>query len=97
MHRKAEQLGAVIIEEFVDSGTSAKSAERPDLMRMVKYVKQHKVAYYIAHKIDRLARNRADDVTIHLAFQQAGVLLVSATENIDETPPACCSTASCPP
>ncbi len=86
MHRKAEQLGATIIEEFVDAGASAKSADRPDLMRMVKYVKQHKVAYCIVHKIDRLARNRADDVTIHLALQQAGVLLVSATENIDETP-----------
>ncbi len=86
VHRKAEQLGATIIEEFVDAGASAKSADRPDLMRMVKYVKQHKVAYCIVHKIDRLARNRADDVTIHLALQQAGVLLVSATENIDETP-----------
>ncbi|MFV0435100.1 MAG: hypothetical protein ACK5LO_14135 [Leucobacter sp.] len=29
---------------------------------------------------------RADDVAIHLALQEAGALLVSATENIDETP-----------
>ncbi len=86
MHRKAEQLEATIIEEFIDDGASAKSADRPDLMRMVKYVKQHKVAYCIVHKIDRLARTRADDVTIHLALQQTGVLLVSATEKIDETP-----------
>ncbi|MBB1516935.1 recombinase family protein [Tessaracoccus sp. MC1679] len=84
--RKAEQLGAVVVEEFTDAGTSAKSADRPELMRMIRYVKQHKVAYCIVHKVDRLARNRADDVTIHLALQQAGVLLVSATENIDETP-----------
>ena len=74
------------MEEFTDAGASAKSADRPELMRMIRYVKQHKVAYCIVHKVDRLARNRADDVTIHLALQQAGVLLVSATENIDETP-----------
>ncbi len=38
------------------------------------------------HKVDRLARNRADDVAIHLALRDAGVTLVSASENIDETP-----------
>ena len=85
-HRKAEQLGAVIIEEFVDAGESAKKADRPALQRMIQYVKTHKVAYCIVHKVDRLARNRADDVAIHFALQEAGVMLVSATENIDETP-----------
>jgi DNA invertase Pin-like site-specific DNA recombinase len=84
--RKAEQLGAVIVEEFVDAGESARKADRPDLMRMIHYVAQHRVNYCIVHKVDRLARNRADDVTIHLALKDAGVTLVSATENIDETP-----------
>jgi DNA invertase Pin-like site-specific DNA recombinase len=84
--RKAEQLGAVIVKEFIDAGESARKADRPELMRMIQYVKQNRVAYCIVHKVDRLARNRADDVTIHLALQEAGVMLVSATENIDETP-----------
>lgn len=84
--RKAEQIGAVIIEEFIDAGASAKSADRPELMRMIHYVKEHRIAYCIVHKVDRLARNRSDDVAIHLALQQAGVMLVSATENIDQTP-----------
>jgi site-specific DNA recombinase len=55
-------------------------------MRMIQYVTKHKTNYCIVHKVDRLARNRADDVTIHLALKDAGVTLVSATENIDETP-----------
>lgn len=96
-NRKAEQLGVVVVEEFVDAGASAKSADRPELMRMIQYVKANKVAYCIVHKVDRLARNRSDDVAIHLALQQAGVMLVSATENIDQTPRGCCCTASCPP
>jgi site-specific DNA recombinase len=37
-------------------------------------------------KVDRLARSRADDVQIVLSLRQAGATLVSATENIDETP-----------
>ncbi len=52
---------------------------------MIQYVKANEIAYCIVHKVDRLARNRADDVSIHLALQQAGVLLISASENIDET------------
>ena len=39
------------------------------------------------HKVDRLARNRADDVVINLRQLQAGgARLVSVTENIDQTP-----------
>ena len=55
-------------------------------VQVIQYVQTHKVAYCIVHKVDRLARNRADDVAIHLALRDAGVMLVSATENIDETP-----------
>ena len=42
--------------------------------------------FCIVHKLDRLARNRADDVKIHEALISAGVTLVSATESIDQTP-----------
>src|SRR5690625_3378751 len=84
--RKAEQMGATIVAEFVDAGESASKADRPELMKMIKYVATHRVNYCIVHKVDRLARNRADDVTIHLALRDAGAMLVSATENIDETP-----------
>ena len=84
--RKARELNAIIVEEFVDAGESARKADRPDLVRMIEYVKANHVAYCIVHKVDRLARNRADDVSIHLALKEAGVMLVSATENIDETP-----------
>ena len=84
--RKAEALGARIVAEFVDAGESARSADRPDLKRMLDYIASHQVTYCIAHKVDRLARNRLDDVEIHRALLDAGVTLVSATENIDETP-----------
>src|SRR5437868_1847312 len=53
---------------------------------MLRYLVEHPVQYVIVHKIDRLARNRADDVEINLAIQQTGATLVSVTENIDQTP-----------
>jgi site-specific DNA recombinase len=84
--RKAEQLGAPVIAEFADAGESARSTARPDLQRMLRFLTENPVSYVIVHKVDRLARNRADDVQINLAIQQAGAVLVSCTENIDETP-----------
>ncbi|SMD14454.1 recombinase family protein [Kibdelosporangium aridum] len=86
LHRKAQSLGAAIIEEFRDAGESAKSADRPDLQRMLRYLLEHHVDYVLVHKIDRLARNRVDDIEITMAIKESGATLVSATENIDETP-----------
>jgi DNA invertase Pin-like site-specific DNA recombinase len=43
------------------------------------------VDYVIAHKPDRLARDRADDIAILLAIRKSGAALVSVSEQIDET------------
>ena len=84
--RKAAAFGAVVVEEFVDRGESARSANRPELQRMLAYVRDNRVDLTVVHKIDRLARSRADDVEISLALKTAGTTLVSCSENIDETP-----------
>jgi site-specific DNA recombinase len=86
LRRKAQSMNAVIVAEFVDAGESAKSADRPDLQRMLRYLVENHVDYVLVHKVDRLARNRVDDVEITLAIKKSGATLVSATENIDETP-----------
>lgn len=84
--RKAEQLGAVIIKEFIEPGESAKTAQRRALQEMLDYATTHPVRYCIINKVDRLARNRLDDAMIHAALRDANISLVSVTENIDETP-----------
>ena len=84
--RKAKQLGAVIIKEFIEPGESAKTAQRRALQEMLDYATTHPVRYCIINKVDRLARNRLDDAKIHAALRDANISLVSVTENIDETP-----------
>jgi site-specific DNA recombinase len=84
--RKASGMGAVIVAEFIDAGESARKADRPQLQAMLEYVREHPISFCIVHKVDRLARNRVDDVEINVALTRAGVKLVSASENIDETP-----------
>ena len=44
------------------------------------------IQYVVVHKLDRLARNREDDVQIGLLLAKNGVKLVSCTENIDDSP-----------
>ena len=85
-YRKATSLGAEVVEEFIDAGESAKTAHRPELQRMLTYLRQQPTSFVICHKIDRLARNRVDDVEINVAIRASGAVLVSCTENIDETP-----------
>ena len=86
-HRLADQLGASVEDEYVDRGESAKSAKRPALQRMLTRLReQQDIDLVIVHKVDRLARNRQDDVEIDLVIRTAGARLVSASENIDDTP-----------
>ena len=85
--RKAQSMGALVVKEFADRGESARRANRPELQKMLAYLKEDGgIDYVIVHKLDRLARNRADDVEINRAFEEAGVRLVSTSENIDQTP-----------
>ena len=85
--RKAASLGAEVVGEYTDAGESARKSDRPQLQAMLERLKSARdVDYVIVHKVDRLARNRGDDVAITMAIRQAGAQLVSVTENIDETP-----------
>lgn len=84
--READKLGAQVADEYIDRGESATTAKRPALRAMLDRLKRGDIDYVIVHKVDRLARNRADDVEIVMAIRQSGAQLVSVTENIDETP-----------
>ena len=83
---KAEQLGAVVVQEYVDLGESAKSSRRPELQRMLRELTKRTVSIVVVHKIDRLARNARDDYEINTAIAAAGARLVSVSEHIDDTP-----------
>ncbi len=84
---KAESLGAEVVEEFKDQGESAKSADREELQRMMKFLREHNdIDYMIVHKLDRFIRHRDDDVFLGIELRKLGVKFISCSENIDETP-----------
>jgi site-specific DNA recombinase len=84
--RKATSLDLHVVEEFVDRGESGRTANRPGLQALLTRIEQGDIQTVLVHKLDRLARNRADDVAIVMRIRAAGAQLVSVTENIDETP-----------
>ena len=87
--RKAETMSVPVgpRDEYIDRGESAKTADRPALQDMLARVERDpSIGYVFVHKIDRLARNRADDIAIVARIRAAGAQIVSVSENIDETP-----------
>ncbi len=85
--RKSQALGAVVADEFVERGETGKTTlNRPALQAMLQRLKVGDIDYVIVHKVDRLARKRADDSLIVEAIRAEGAQLVSVSENIDETP-----------
>ena len=85
---KAKQLGIQIIDEYVELGRSGTNAtNRPEFRKMMARIRQQKdVEYVIVYKLSRLNRNRYDDAVTMMELRTAHVALISATENIDETP-----------
>lgn len=86
--KKAQSMGAMVVKEFVERGVSATTTNRPELKAMLRYLEEEagSIDYVIVHKVDRLARNRADDVELNKRFDELGIRLVSTSENIDQSP-----------
>ncbi|MGH3623530.1 MAG: recombinase family protein [Sciscionella sp.] len=87
-HRKAEQLGLTIADEYVEPGRSAtERSTRAAFQRTPARVRDiGDVDHAIVHKLSRMARNRFDDAIVMADLRQRGVTLISATESVDDSP-----------
>ncbi|HTZ86660.1 MAG TPA: recombinase family protein [Solirubrobacteraceae bacterium] len=83
---EAASRGAKVVKVYVERAESAKTDDRPVLQQMLRELPGLGAKYLIVHKVDRLARNRRDDANLYERLVGMGVKLVSASENIDETP-----------
>lgn len=86
--RKADQLGLTIIAEYIEPGRSGTEMEkRIAFQQMLQRIRTEKdVDYVIVHKLNRFARNRIDDAIVMAELQKRSVALISATEQIDNSP-----------
>ena len=86
--KKAEQLELEVVKEYVEPGRSAtEMAKRPRFQELLDRVRRDKdIGYVIVYELSRMARNRIDDAIVMADLRKRGVTLISATENIDDTP-----------
>lgn len=83
----AEREGLMVVGEYIDRAISGTSADaRPDFQKMIHDSKKHQFEYIIVYKLDRFARNRYDSAVYKQKLREAGVKLLSATENISDNP-----------
>ena len=75
-----------IIGTYIDRAYSAKTDNRPEFQRMIKDSSKCLFDTVIVWKLDRFARNRYDAAYYKNALKKNKVRVVSAMENISDTP-----------
>ncbi len=80
--------GYEVLEIFREEGESAKTANRTQLQLMLRYCEKNKnkIGIIIFYKVDRLSRSSFDYPYLKYSLNKMGITLVSATENIEDTP-----------
>lgn len=84
----AEKHGLKVLQVFREEGESAKTADRTELQKMVRYSlkNQSRIGKLIIYKIDRLARNNNDYFALKTIFERYKIDIQSATEAINNDP-----------
>ena len=82
----AAENGIKIVGEYIDRAMSATSDKRPEFRRMIKESERGIFDTVLVYKLDRFARNRYDSALYKKKLRDNGVRVVSATENITDTP-----------
>lgn len=80
--------GWEVVDIFREEGASAKTADREQLLKLLKYCIDNtgKIDVVVVHKLDRVARNAPDHHGIRAALTRSKIILRSVSEPIDETP-----------
>lgn len=83
-----KRQGYKIVAKYIDRATSAfKDAEkRTEFQKMIKDSEKANFEAVVVYKLDRFARNRYDSATYKTKLKRNGVRVISATENISNTP-----------
>ena len=83
----AQSQGFEIDRVFVERGESAKTQDRTELKKLIKYGVENKknLSALIIWKYDRLARNMSDQMELVKNFAVLGIRVLSVTENNEDT------------
>jgi site-specific DNA recombinase len=79
--------GYDVLERFKEEGESAKTTDRTELQKLLKYCRAHKgkVHFVVVYNLTRFAREKYDHFALRAHLKSLGISLRSATEPIDDT------------
>ena len=84
--RYAQENDITIVGEYIDRAISGKTDSRPDFQKMIRDAEKGRFTVVIVYKLDRFARNRYDSATYKAKLKRCGVRLVSAMEQLTDSP-----------
>lgn len=81
---QANQLNVIAI--YIDRAMSARTDHRPDFLRMIKDSRSGSFDYVLVYQLDRFSRSRYDSAIYKHELKKNGVKVLSAKENITDSP-----------
>lgn len=75
-----------IVATYIDRALSAKPADRPEFLRMIKDIVKERFEIVLVWKFDRFSRDRYDSAHYKHILKKNGVKVASAKEHISEGP-----------
>jgi len=82
----AAQNDMEIVAQYIDRAMTGTNDKRPEFQRMIADSERNKFEAVLVYKLDRFARNRYDSTLYKKKLRDSGVKVISATENITDTP-----------
>jgi DNA invertase Pin-like site-specific DNA recombinase len=83
-----ERCGFSVVAVFREEGKSAKTTDRPEFQRLLRYCLEHRgdIDVVLVHNLKRFARNTEDHLRTKRVLRELGVNLRSVTEPFDDSP-----------
>ena len=85
-HDYANRNDIVIVDTYIDRAMTGTNDNRVDFQRMLKDSNKQAWDYVLVYKLDRFSRNKYEMATHKRTLKENGVKIISAMENIPDTP-----------
>ena len=82
----AEKEGYTIIDTYIDRAMTGRNDDRPSFQEMISDSSNKAFQYVLVYKLDRFSSNRYDSAVYKKKLRDNGIKVVSATENISNSP-----------
>lgn len=82
----AKRNDIIILDTYIDRAMTGTNDKRAEFQRMIKDSEKHNFEIVLVYKLDRFSRNKYETAMHKKTLRDNGVKIVSAMENIPDTP-----------